>query len=178
MSNCFSFVSHFCVSWEIHGVFISPSAWSLFVSLPRFSCLFLCLTFNDRSRETSCSPPHFSSARAISYRPVPNFMSTMSMFASFINFKENCILLQTETQSSEQHLNLPARSNDFLLGINEGSIPQLLWNLLICINMSITSFMYINFLTLKAFVKSLAFLLRGKQMQSDAEWTRKWKYLR
>lgn len=29
-------------------------------------------------------------------------------------------------------VSIPARSNDFLLGIKDGSIPQLLWNRLIC----------------------------------------------
>lgn len=73
MSKSFSFMSHFCVSWEMKGLFVIFS-WS-FVSLEVTSrgpsrsgsdCCLDRLNWRDKRRETSCKPPHFSNARAIS----------------------------------------------------------------------------------------------------------------
>lgn len=145
MSSCVNSVSHFCGSWEtvgLDGVLISiytsgddATSSSTFLSLSRLPCLLLCLlTLRDRRRETWLSPPHFSNARAISKRPVENCIIYYNFIRLQSDWNYGLLLEAIKSKVWRVSLNLPARSNDFLLGINEGSIPQLLWNLLICIN--------------------------------------------
>ena len=147
----------------LDGVLISLStsgdatSSSTFLSLARLSCLLRCrLTLRDRRRETWRSPPHFSNARAISKRPVGKFHHVLTSnwewdevtaiscdVTTFIHLslldlkvsKPMVCCCKQQNQNWGEYLNQPARSNDLLLGINEGSIPQLLWNLLICMKM-------------------------------------------
>jgi len=62
---------------------------------------------------------------------------TNFIYLSFLDLKVSKTVVWYWKQWNQrfgEYLNLPARSNDFLLGINEGSIPQLLWNLFICMD--------------------------------------------